>query len=502
MPLKPPSSLLPLALALTCLFACNALAVDHEISDEDELLIEIDDAVSEEADFSIEADDEISVEEGDAVPNSDEDGELVIDSGPELDRPSNAAQGIAGSSIQDDDRAGFELRIDDARAEYAYFTDSDSEADYSLFGMASALANWQPSPAWELQLAGRIDGHEQDGSIDYSTLDADYGDSFVRFTGEQFRLTAGTQTIVWGRLDELPLSDRISTADLTRFVLDDLEDRRRSNPVLRAEAFFGSGKLDVVWLYDFRAAELPDRESIWYPINRETGRIIGIDPRDIPPALVRNASISEDEPSGEGGFGARYTRTHSLADFGVTIARTRQSVPYFRVQSPNTLAAVYPRSWAYGLDAAIDTQHATLRFEVLYSSDNPVTRTDLSYTTTPGLAWGIGAEMHPGDGDTRISLQLMGSNLIDAPEVIDRTEMYNLNGEIDVPFDRARWRASLDFILGLDEKDVYLNPEIAFLGWEPHELYLALHYFDGDDQTLGGFHEDHASINLGWRASF
>jgi hypothetical protein len=96
----------------------------------------------------------------------------------------------------------------------------------------------------------------------------------------------------------------------------------------------------------------------------------------------------------------------------------------------------------------------------------------------------------------------MGMKLLDSAGVIDRREIYNINGEIEIPFDRERWRAKLDFYAGLNDKDIYVNPEIAFLGWEPHEVYLALHYFDGAEQTLGGFHEDHSSINLGWRAKF
>jgi len=401
-----------------------------------------------------------------------------------------------------DTKTTLDIRVDDVRAEYGHFGDSDSRTDNALYGKFSALVNWQPSPAWEVQLAGRIDGYREDGQDSFSTLKGDYGDSYVRFRGDNLRLTLGTQTVVWGRLDELPLADRVSTADLSRLILDDLEDRRRANPMLRAESFVGGGKLDLVWLFDFRAAELPDQDSVWYPIDRNRGRILGIDPADLPPAMVKGASISEDAPNGDGGFGARYTRTHSFADIGLTVAKTRQSIPYFRAAGPGRFEAEYPRSWAYGADAAIDAAGATWRVEVLYSSDNPVTRSDLSYTTTPALAWGGGVEFHPGDGDTRVNLQLVGMNLIDAPSILDREEIYSLNGEIEIPFDRQRWRAQLDFYLGLDAKDIYLNPEIAFLGWEPHELYLALHYFDGNAQTLGGFHEDHSSINLGWRARF
>ena len=402
--------------------------------------------------------------------------------------------------VADEPRIRFGL--DEARAEYGHQTDSNAQADSTLFGHLAASVNWQPQPQWEFQLAGRVDGFDEDGDNAFSTVRGDYGDSFVRYRGDDIRITVGAQTIIWGRLDELPLSDRVSTADLTRLILDDLEDRRRTNPAVRAEALFGVGKLDLVWLPDFRPAELPDKESIWYPINRDTGRILGIDRADIPPAAVSIASISEGEPDGDGGFGARYTRTSSIADFGLTLARTRQSIPYFRADGIGRFQAEYPRSWTYGADAAIDAAGVTWRVEVVYNSDTPVTRPDLSFTTTPSIGWGGGIEMHPGDGDARVNIQLVGTNLIDSPTVIDRREVYSLNGEIDLPFDRERWRASLDFFIGLDEDDTYLNPEIAFLGWEPHEVYLAVHYFDGSEQSLGGFFEDNASVNLGWRAKF
>lgn len=490
---RPPFTLLSLALVAASIPGLPAAAAEQPVIEE----VIIDIGGNEPAGGSNEI-----VIEGLSQPDVAGPGELIIeDSGPAAPAPTIEAR-AAVSTDRDPDSRDVEIRIDDVRAEYGHFTHSNAEADSTLYGKISGFANWQPAPQWEFQVAGRVDGYDQDQRNAFTEVTADYGDSFVRYRGDNFRLTAGTQTVVWGRLDEIPLSDRVSTADLTRFVLDNLEDRRRSNPMLRAETFVASGKLDLVWLFDFRPAELPDQDSVWYPINRESGRILGIDPAIIPPAAVQNATIIEDAPSGDGGFGARYTRTHSLADFGVTVARTRQSTPYFRSAGAGRFQAEYPRSWAYGADAAIDAGGATWRVELLYSSDNPVTRTDLSYTTTPGIAWGGGVEFHPGDGDTRVNLQLVGMNLFDAPAIIDREEIYSINGEIETPFDRARWRTRLDFYVGIGDKDIYLNPEVAFLAWEPHELYLALHYFAGDPDTLGGFHEDHSSINLGWRASF
>lgn len=484
------------ALPLSCLAslglaALPAVAADTEIIIEDEVSIEIDGGAVDPAT-------EILIEDDAAAP-----GELVIeqpdtDSEILIDAPAAPAATTASAALDDD----FDLAISDARIEYAHQGDSASRVDHLLYGKLAVAANWQPDPAWEVQLAVRADAFDEDGDPGFTTVRGDYGDSYVRYRGDNLRLTLGSQTVIWGRLDELPIADRVSTTDLTRFVLDDLGDRRRSNPVLRAETFVAGGKLDLVWLAEFRPAELPDQDSIWYPIDRQSGRILGFESGNIPEVVVRNAVIDDDGPNGDGGFGARYTRTHSFADVGVTVARSRHSTPYFRTAGGGRLEAVYPRSWFYGVDAAIDAMGATWRAELGYSSDQPVTRRDLGFDTVAAVQWGGGVEFHPGDGDTRVNLQLVGTNLVDAPSILDRTEVYNLNGEIERPFDRDRWRAKLRFFIGLDEKDLYFNPEVAFLGWEPHELYLALHYFDGAENTLGGFHEDHSSVNLGWRAKF
>jgi hypothetical protein len=417
-----------------------------------------------------------------------------------IDPPAMGTTASAKQPLVDEGR--LDLRVDDLWFEYGRFPDADAASDDSVYGKVSAVANWRPTPDWELQLSGRIDGYHEHGDDPFTRVRADYGDSYVSYRNGGTRLTAGTQTVIWGRLDEIPLSDRVSTADLSRFVLDDLADRRRSSPAVRAETAVAGGTLDLVWLVDFRRAELPDQDSTWYPIDTKRGRIIGFDPADIPPAAVVGASVIEDAPDGDGGFGARYTTNSAFGDFGVTVARTRQSIPYFRAAGPGLFVAEYPRSWAVGADAAVDAAGVTWRVEALYSSDNPVTRRDGRYTTTEAISVGGGAEFFPGDGDTRVNLQLVGMNMFNAPSVLDRSETYAFNGEVEVPFDRDRWRVSVAFNLGLDATDVYLNPKVTFLGWEPHEIYAAVHLFDGDADTFGGFHEDHSSLNLGWRSSF
>jgi hypothetical protein len=81
-------------------------------------------------------------------------------------------------------------------------------------------------------------------------------------------------------------------------------------------------------------------------------------------------------------------------------------------------------------------------------------------------------------------------------------EYYGANGEIETSFGQGRWRAGMRFRSGFNVKDVYLSPKLNYVGWEPHERYVAAHYFDGEARTLGGFHQNHSLITLGLRSKF
>ncbi|MCW8889804.1 MAG: hypothetical protein OQL20_04005, partial [Sedimenticola sp.] len=145
---------------------------------------------------------------------------------------------------------------------------------------------------------------------------------------------------------------------------------------------------------------------------------------------------------------------------------------------------------------------AIWRFEAAWQSDVPVTHLSGAFDTVKSVNWGAGVEFFPGDGDTRVNLQITGVNHIDAPAVLDRTEVYLLGGSFEMPFAQDRWRVKGRFYKGLDAHDLYLNPEIAFTGWDSQEIYLDAHYFDGAAGTPGGFHQDHSILSLGWRAKF
>jgi hypothetical protein len=391
--------------------------------------------------------------------------------------------------------------VEDFLLEAGALPDAREADSYSTF-RAAAYALWQPSRDWEFRVGARADAmSQQGGEADHDELLADYTDTYARYRTGNTRLTLGAQTIVWGRVDEIPLSDRVSRVDLTRFILDDLPERRRAQLAARWEQNFGETKLDAVWLPLFRAAQLPDSESVWSPINRLGGRILGIDP-----ALTRwlNAAtrIDEDE-HGSGGGALRLTGVARTADFGLTAARTRQSIPYYRLEPVDgALTAVHPFNTFLGADFEIATGTLIWRTEFGYTDDVPVTLRNAAMDKAHALDW-IGAlEFFPGGEDTRINLQLVAHALRTDQSILELKEYYGVNGEIETPFAQARWKAGLRFASGINVDDVYVSPRLSYVGWEPHEVYVAAHYFDGDARTLGGFHEDHSLITLGLRSRF
>jgi len=369
----------------------------------------------------------------------------------------------------------------------------------------TAFVLWQPNRAWELRGGALVHGvMERGGPSGHTEWSADIADTYLRWRSGGTRLTVGAQTVRWGRVDEVPLSDRVSRVDLTRFILDKLPDRRRAQFALRWEQTWDDIKLDVVGLPVFRGAALPDSRSVWSPVNRTSGEIIGIEPTPETAALVRSATIGR-EATGSGGAAMRWTYAGESFDAGLTLARTRQSVPYYRVDPAvpvPALTAVHPFNSFVGFDAEWVAGGVTWRTEMGYTRGQPATLPGGMATSVGALEWAGAMEFFPGGRETRVSLQMLARSLRTDRAVLELKEYVGLNGEVATSFDQGRWTAGLRFALGLNVRDRYLGPRITFVGWEPHEFYLAAHVFGGEPRTLGGFHRRHDLIAVGLRTRF
>lgn len=117
-------------------------------------------------------------------------------------------------------KAGIKIKVDDIRVEFGPFIDDAAPStDSFVHGAVSAKGQ---SGAWEFALGARFDAYSQSGSQDFYKDKLDYTENYLRWRGEDTRITVGTQNVLWGRTDEISPIDRMSRADLSRIVLDKL----------------------------------------------------------------------------------------------------------------------------------------------------------------------------------------------------------------------------------------------------------------------------------------
>ncbi|MDP1896632.1 MAG: hypothetical protein Q8K43_01970, partial [Sulfurimicrobium sp.] len=139
------------------------------------------------------------------------------------------------------DKSGVKIKLDDLRAELGAFSDMpDASSDTLMHGAVSANGK---SGAWEFALGARFDSYGQSGTPGFSRTKLDYTENYLRWRGEDTRITVGTQNVLWGRVDEISPIDRMSRVDLSRIILDKLPERRRAVPAVRMEHFTGDTKI-------------------------------------------------------------------------------------------------------------------------------------------------------------------------------------------------------------------------------------------------------------------
>lgn len=116
--------------------------------------------------------------------------------------------------------------------------------------------------------------------------------------------------------------------------------------------------------------------------------------------------------------------------------------------------------------------------------------------------WVGAVEFFPGGKSTRVNLQLVARQAKAKEPVLELLRYVGVNGEVETSFAQAGWKVALQFASGLNVHDLYLGPKLTWVGWEPHEIYLAVHQFKGNERSLGGFYANHDYVALGWRTRF
>ncbi|MFK5984635.1 MAG: hypothetical protein QM479_04310 [Pseudomonadota bacterium] len=457
----------------------------------------------------------------DAIVLNDDDTIILIDDGDDSIRQSDSDINLLEDEIISlESSSNKQLEWGGLiQLEQQVFSQSSSVVDQLQYLHIDAYQNWQINSLWSLNIGARIDGNYQHGTSQSSDTQFDYTDTYLRFRDDNYRITMGAQTIIWGRMDNFSPTDRLATMDLSRGVLTEWGENYRSQVAFRTELFLQQSKFDFAYIPQFRAAQLSEQDQSWYPINFIEGRILGFGSDPLMSVVLKNSQINKSF-SKKDALALRYSTTRGQVDYALSLQHIQLSAPYYRfdprlaqlitnpqllnlanpsLKSQFTLYEEHPKNWIIGADMAFEWKDITWRFEAAWLSDVPATTPLLIYKKFHGLDWASGLEFYPGDSDTRVNIQLSGKHIFNNENIVDRDNSISLSGSIESEFDNGKWKLSTRYSLGLDLRDIYISPEISYLGWEPYEFYSAYHFLDGAEQSIGGFYKNNKLFSLGLR---
>ncbi len=366
----------------------------------------------------------------------------------------------------------------------------------------------------------RMDTFEQSGELDVQQTRFDYTPTFVQHIQDTNRWTAGTQLVSWGTGKHDSLSDRLSVKDLTRYRLDEnILARRRSSLNLRWELIVANYQADLLWMPLFRPAVLPDEASIWHPLSRSDGRIMDIETPESLKYLVKNGTREQEKKKLQhGGLGIKFSRELTYAYHAFTFQYARRSSPYYRVNqqiidalsagsdaptalvgtSGSTLIPMHPGSWVLSFEEG--TRY--WMFETAFVSDAPITKVDYSYATAIALEWLIQANFQTSLARTDLTIQFSGRQLGSNEALLDRKTRLRVSGELVSRSMSNRWKYGVNYIVGLDKYEFFLNPYVGFNGNRYISFALKGYVFAGEENSEFGYFRNRSLVTLSWSAFF
>ncbi len=375
---------------------------------------------------------------------------------------------------------------------------------------ATLHGRWSPQAHWNIHFGLRADAQQQTGPTAFDRIQLDYEPTYLQYHRGDDHWTVGAQKIVWGETgDGLP--DRMAVWDLSRYRLEQNSAlQRRAVAALRWQHKAAKFDLDTIWLPLFRAAVLPDADSIWSPVDQKRGRILGLRPTDTLTTLIKDGRFADQATATMGSVGVRLSRRRNGRGRYVTLQYARPSAPYYELshalrthlaqgmgaaealaaEPGTTFNTIHPAGWILGLRE----ETRQWRFEMAVLTAVPVTTTDYRVTTANAVEWLAGSRFRVKDDPrTHVDIHLYGRRLGAAEAVLDRDNTLSVSTAVARSVAGTPFSYGFDLTLGIDQLEAYVNPHAAYT--DPRfSVTLAGHFFAGAAVTDAGYHGQHSTI--------
>ncbi len=340
--------------------------------------------------------------------------------------------------------------------------------------------------------------YEREGTLKTPEL----REAYIDFLGDNLDLRIGKQRVIWGKADGVFITDLVSPKDLSSFLVPDFEELRQAVTGVRADAYFGSHGIELVWLPWFTPTISPAAGSIWAPAL----------PFPVAPTIQ-----AEDKPGfslENGEYFARYSYMGESVDVSLMGGWFWNDTPAFAVKAKTitpgigisalTVQPQYYRTAAAGAAASGTLGPLILRAEGAWYSGkryqgNPLAYPE-GYAEKDAVQYLVGTDFSV--GGYNFGVQFIQDIILDHEAGLVNDAVKNTGTfVIAKTFLRDTLTAELLTYAAFDPMNALVKPKVTWDASDALELFAGAFVFLGDEGDFGQYHHNNG-IYAGAKLSF
>lgn len=328
---------------------------------------------------------------------------------------------------------------------------------------------------------------------------------FVDLQWDNLYWRLGKQQIVWGQADGLKVLDVVNPQSFREFILDEFDDSRIPLWSVNLEIPIGdSSQLQWVWIPDTTYHDLPERDATFA---FRSSRLIPQAPEGV--AVTLKDANRPGNPWSDADGGLRFSSFYRGWDISLNyLYHYRDEAVLYRRVTPSGvfIEPEYERSHLLGGTLSNAFGNVTLRSEFGYSSDIYLVSQDAADTDgieqAAEFSYVFGLD-YSGIDNTLLSAQFFQSLLQDEVQGVSRApNEESLTFLAERSFLNETWKAKVQLIHSVDEKDGLVRPHLRYDYSSDIRLWVGADIFYGEADGLYGQFDKRDRIYVGAQWGF
>lgn len=382
------------------------------------------------------------------------------------------------------------------------------DGDISMFRVALLPeAKWKLARHWQADIRLRFEAAAADTGLGstgtFSPLSkpfirdehvqGDVDQAILRYRKRRTNISFGKQTVAWGVLDGLQITDRFDAVRRREFIFTDVRPERLARWGARVRTQLAGWRIDAAAMLDPSVNQLAlqgDAFEVLAP--RLRGGLAANAPV---PAL---SASDRDTLARNGTYGLRLGKSFGQSDLSVLVITGPETDPVFRLDGQNVVLE-YPNRTLIGATFQQQSGSIVWRLEGAYGPDQPVntlSAAPLSQTSRERILLGAGLDWRGSDG-LFVNAQLGWDHVTGGTETLVRPRSDVISTvRIQKPFQQETWLVRAEVIASLTDGDGVVRPAIDYTVSDALKVSVGSDIIFGTREGLFGQFRDESRLWL------